>query len=182
MAVHQGEIIVMRFISCIDTCLVEKLKRMKCHISPFVISMGFNVLMPPRKCDADNNNGNLNNPVGVGGIRFILSSNKWRPTKSDTYFHFQRHVICNCMCVSMCVAWARLLHNCEHTHSHSHSLWWSEESVYVNAKNRTRWTYAKHRLRYGTNKNYGWRINECRETEIETETAEDGVNERKEWT
>lgn len=31
---------------CIDTCLVEKLKRMKCHISPFVISMGFNVLMP----------------------------------------------------------------------------------------------------------------------------------------
>lgn len=69
MAVHQGEIIVMRFISCIDTCtsrLVEKLKRMKCHISPFVISMGFNVLMPPWKCDADNNNGNLNNPVGVG--------------------------------------------------------------------------------------------------------------------
>lgn len=56
----------MRFISCIDTCLVEKLKRMKCHISPFVISMGFNVLMPPWKCDADNNNGNLNNPVGVG--------------------------------------------------------------------------------------------------------------------
>lgn len=70
--IDQGEIIVMRDSFVYRYVSYWEIEKDEMSYFTFCDFNGFNVLMLPNTT-ADNNNGNLNNPVGVRSIRFILS-------------------------------------------------------------------------------------------------------------